>query len=96
MSALPQKADMVRIKRAEAFPVRKSLCYGRSLFPGNAILRGRDNGGEKGGHLQPLVSRYKAPRLEPRRFGPIRTTPGSFRLGLRGGPGRADLTNRRQ
>ena len=37
----------------------------RSLFPGNGILRGRDNGVEKARHIQPIVSRDKRPHENP-------------------------------
>jgi hypothetical protein len=52
-------------ERVEAFPVRKSLCHGRSLFPGNAILRSRDSGLEKARHVLLIVSRDKAPTRKP-------------------------------
>jgi hypothetical protein len=69
-----------RTTKPRLFPFQKSLRYCRSLFPGNAIMRGRDKGVEKGRHIQPLVSRDKAPTQKPGHFGPICTTPGNLCL----------------
>jgi hypothetical protein len=42
-----------------------SLHHCRSLFPGNGILRSRDSGVKKIGHIQPIVSRDKVPHENP-------------------------------
>jgi hypothetical protein len=54
---------------ASSNPIRTSVRHYRSLFPGNGILRGGDSGAEKACHIEPIISRDKAPRI---RFLPSR------------------------
>jgi hypothetical protein len=43
-------------------------------------LWSRDSGVEKARHIQPIVSRDKAPRTKTHQFGAICTTPGNLTL----------------
>jgi hypothetical protein len=75
-------------------PIRTSLRHCRSLFPGNGILRGRDSGVEKARHIQPIVSRDKAPVRKPTNSALFaRHREISVCMGLRGGAGRTRTSN---
>jgi len=66
----------------------------RSPFPGNGILRGRDNGVEKARHIQSIVSRDKTPARNAANSAPYaRHREISVCRGLRGGPGRTRTAN---
>ena len=67
-------------ERVEAFPVRKSLCHSRSLFPGNVILRSGDSGVEKARHIQPSASRDKTPARKTASSAPICMIPENLCL----------------